>query len=59
MAKFDSTHAKKRRPEKSKSLNSETENKFSVDITFQTAIQLDGGDLIKGNKIALGRKVSS
>ena len=49
----------KSRPEKSKSLNSEPENKLSVEIAFQTEIQSGGGDLIKENKIALERKVSS
>ena len=49
----------KSRPEKSKSLNSEPENKFSVEIAFQTEIQSGEGDLIKENKIALERKVSS
>ena len=51
--------APKSRPEKSKSLNSEPENKFSVEIPFQTEIQSGGGDLIKEKEIALERKDSS
>ena len=49
----------KSRPEKSKSLNNEPENKLSVEICFQTEIQPGGGDLIKEKKIALERKDSS
>ena len=37
----------KRRPEKSKSLNSAPENKLPAEIAFQIEIQPGGGDLIK------------
>ena len=55
---YQHTHPKSM-PEKSKSLNSEPENKLSVEMAFQTKIQPGEGDLIKEKKIALERKVSS